>query len=322
MPQNPRNPARTFWGALIAIGIILALGDGCRRSAPSTAAPEPLTVFTSVYAIGDIVRQVGGQRVNLQWTVESGQPLENIEITPERRNQFRNADLVVTRGAAEPWMLEGTGDAYRDRRIIRIDGLPSAQKEDPGLYLWLDPQIAMELIDVAAVRLSVLEPRSESYFKANAEKLRQQIQSATDNATAALAAHTAAPFLSLDRGFLALARRFNLKEVKPPEGLSLREPSAYSVKMLRQTADANGAGAIFANAETPPALLRDWQSRLDMPVLALDALGSSAGSGHSGYLELLRYNLDQLVSGVAKSAPATQTASPSRPKSALATSSP
>jgi iron/zinc/copper transport system substrate-binding protein len=308
--RAPRARApRPFCDALIAIAMILALGDGCRRSASSTAAaPEPLTVFTSVYAMGDIVRQVGGQRVNLQWTVESGQPLDNIDITPERRNQFRSADLVVTRGAAEPWMLEGTGDAYRDRRIIRIDGLPGARHADPDLYLWLDPQIAMELVDVAALRLSALEPQSETYFKTNARKLKQQIQSATDTATTALAGQRGAPFLSLDRGFLALAQRFNLKEVKPPAGLSLREPSAYSVKMLRQTAVASGAGAVFANAETPPALLRDWQSRLEMPVLPLDALGSSAGSGRSGYLELLRYNLDQLVRGVTTSRPATKTA--------------
>src|SRR5439155_25010640 len=144
------------------------------------------------------------------------------------------------------------------------------------------------------------EPRSEAYFKGKADNLKKQIAGLIEDTAKRLSGRSGSPFLSLDRGFLPMARRFNLSEVKPPSSLSLRDPSPYAVRVLRDTAKTNGAGAIFANAETPAALLRDWESRLGLTVLPLDALGSSGGGGRSDYISLLRYNLDQLVAGVAK----------------------
>src|SRR3954447_14058057 len=109
MLHRPRIFGNSFWFLLICAGGLIGLagGAGCKRvAAPSDAEREPSHVLTSVYAIGDIVQQIGGDRVNVEWLLESGQPLDNIEVTPERRNKFRTADFVVTRGSVEPWMLE------------------------------------------------------------------------------------------------------------------------------------------------------------------------------------------------------------------------
>src|SRR5439155_3337523 len=77
-----------------------ALLCGCKRdaAAPATTASnaEPIHVLTTVYALADVVRQIGGDRVDVQWFVESGQSLDQLKETPERRQQFRNADLIVT----------------------------------------------------------------------------------------------------------------------------------------------------------------------------------------------------------------------------------
>jgi ABC-type Zn uptake system ZnuABC Zn-binding protein ZnuA len=269
--------------------------------------------------MADIVRQVGGERVDVEWLVESGQQLDNIDVTPERRNKLRTADLVLTRGAVEPWMLEGSGNAYRNHRIVRADEMISSRDGDPNQYMWLDPQVGMELTDEIAERLSALEPRSESYFKGNAENLKKQIAGLIEDTTKRLSGRSGSPFLSLDRGFLPIARRFNLSEVKPPSSLSLRDPSPYAVRVLRETAKTSGAGAIFANAETPIALLRDWESRLGLSVLPLDALGSSGGGGRSDYVSLLRYNFDQLVIGVLKTQKPLVTEAPSTTTTATTT---
>src|SRR5688500_223962 len=95
------------WFLLICVSGLIAVASagGCDRPPPASGPPpEPIHVLCSVYAMADLVRQVGGERVDVEWLVESGQPLNNIEVTSERRNTFRTADLVLTRGALEPWM--------------------------------------------------------------------------------------------------------------------------------------------------------------------------------------------------------------------------
>jgi ABC-type Zn uptake system ZnuABC Zn-binding protein ZnuA len=284
----------------VLCSLLMAMPLGCGPDA--TPTPEPLHVMTTVYAMADIVRQVGGERVSVQWWVESGQSLAQLQETPERRQQFRNADLVVTRGAADPWTLEGSGNAYRDRRLLRVDALSAARGWETRHYLWLDPQVALELCDELVTRLSTLEPRSESYFKGNAAKFHERIAGLIDQTSTVINRAGGGSFPTLDPGFLPMARRFGLLEVRAPS-ISLAEPSAYNAKVLRETIKTAGAGAIFASSESSTALLRDWESRVGVPVLPLDALGTSAPTGRSEYVSMLQYNLSQLERGIALAPP-------------------
>jgi hypothetical protein len=92
-------------------------------------------------------------------------------------------------------------------------------------------------------------------------------------------------------------------EEAPLPAIRLDDPTAYGVNAIRMAADEFGARAIFANAQTPPALIRDWETRLKMVVLPLDATGSSALSGRSSYQAILDHNLKQLQEGMALAKP-------------------
>src|SRR5689334_21902376 len=107
--------------AVVALGATaVGLAPGCKRDTPTATQAEPTHVLTTVYALAAVVRQIGQERVDCQWFVEAGQSLDDLKETPERRAQWRGAELVITRGAADPWTLEGLGNAYQDRRILRI----------------------------------------------------------------------------------------------------------------------------------------------------------------------------------------------------------
>ena len=299
---------------LAATLIALAIGvvAGCDRQAATATQQEPTHVLTTVYALAAVVKQIGQERVECQWFVEAGQSLDDLKETPERRAQWRSAELVITRGAADPWTLQGLGNAYQDRRILRIDTLPSTREADPTQYLWLDPQTVLELIDEVTTRLSTLDPKGEAEFRANATTLRREIIDACDRARPALDASNGA-FITLDRGFLPLARRFGLSEKRPDEDISLADPSPYGVGVLKKTANDAGAKAVFANAQTPMPLVRDWEARLGLMVLPLEALGTSAPSGRSTYPAILQYNLDQLVKGLSGTKTPAQPAQPAQP---------
>jgi ABC-type Zn uptake system ZnuABC Zn-binding protein ZnuA len=287
--------------------MVCAGGCGGQDSASPQRAAEPVHVLTTVYALADIARQVGGDRVEVEWYVENGQSLAELAETPERRNQFRTAELVVTRGAPDPWTLEGAGNPYQDRKILRIDTLPSTRDGDPAQYQWLDPQTAIEVADELAVRLSTLRPRREKYFKANAADFTRKVAELMEETSGKINRTSGGgPFMSLDRGFVPLARRFGLEEVRVTSILPT-QVSDYSAKQLREQAREAGAGVIYLSSETPAPLVRDWQARLEMPALTLDPMGTSAPTGRSTYLALLRYNLSQLEAGAARARPTTAT---------------
>jgi ABC-type Zn uptake system ZnuABC Zn-binding protein ZnuA len=278
---------------LIQLAIAIA---GCNRG-DGASPKEPVHVLTTVYALADVVRQIGGDRVNVEWFIESGQSLDALAETPERLASFRKAELVVTRGALEPWTLRGSGNEYNDRRILRVDALPASKEGDPSQYMWLDPQVILELADELATRLAALDPDAEKFFRANASAFRRDVIAAADASRGSLDSSNG-QFVSVDPGFFALARRMGLDDVRLPASIRLDDPSPYGVRVIKDTATKVGARAIFANAQTPPALIRDWEARLALAVVPLDAVGSSSSVGRSTYLTILKYNLEQLQRGL------------------------
>lgn len=304
----PSFPFSARFALSMALTLLLVAGlctGGCdKRSDTAAAAPsrEPMRVVATTYAMADVVRVVGGSRVRVEWWVESGQSLAEIAETPERRLQLNSVDLVITRGQVDPWTLKGVGNNYQDRRILRIDTLDAASAHDPSHYIWLDPAVAREMAGELIERLGAIDPSHAALFRTNGERFQQEIDAITAPVEANIIRTGGGPFVTLDRGFLPLARRFGLIDVKIPR-VNLSEPTSFNVKQLRLATQKEQGGAIFGSAETPIALLRDWESRLGVPVLPLEPLGTSARTGRSTYLEMLRYNLAQLEKGVALSKP-------------------
>ena len=308
MFASQSRPFSTALALSIAIATIAALvgggvgGCGEPQAAPATPPREPVSVVATTYAMADIVRAVGGRRVRVEWWVESGNSLAELKETPQRRQQLNNFELIVTRGQVDPWTLTGAGNTYQDRRILRIDTLLGARPHDPSQYIWLDPAVARELAEELVARLGQFDPTHAQEFRANADEFRREVDKATEPVEQNIARAGGGPFVTLDRGFYPLARRFGLIDVRIPR-VNLAEPSAFNVKQLREATHKEAGGAIFGSTETPPALLRDWEQRLGIPVLALDPLGTSGGAGRNTYLAMLRYNLAQLEKGVALSKP-------------------
>jgi hypothetical protein len=159
-----------------------------------------------------------------------------------------------------------------------------------------------------ATRLSALRPKREKYFKANAAAFDRKVAEMMEQTSTTMnrTIGGGGAMVTLDRGFVPLGRRFGLEEVKFSSISAVAEGDYYA-RRLRQLARDAGAGVVFLNSETPAPMVRDWQSRLHMPVLTLDALGSSLPTGRNTYLAILRYNLSQLELAASRAKPTTAT---------------
>ena len=85
----------------------------------------PLRVVVSFSLLGDMVRQVGGERVTVSTLVGPGADAHVFQPTPAHARQVGQAQLVVTNGLGyEGWMprlLRSTG--YRGPRVVATQGI-------------------------------------------------------------------------------------------------------------------------------------------------------------------------------------------------------
>jgi zinc transport system substrate-binding protein len=281
-----------LWLAFVA-------GIGCDRSAPKAAVPtEKVNVGATVYPLADVARVVGGPYVTASWIVETGQSLQGVQGDSEARNRLRSSDLIVTGGASEPWASEGYSDPIKAQRIIRLDTLPcNHDKAQVGL-LWLDPVVMQDFSRELSARLTVLRPKHAAILRDRAADYVAQLQAVIDEYEAKLSGARTKKVLVLSNDFNPLLQRFGLSPVLVVEA-SPTQMRESDWGLLKAAVREQKTRLLLVPTETPAGVKRDLEQRAGVQVVPIDTLGTSAAAGRNTYLEILRYDLEQLLTATA-----------------------
>lgn len=319
--------------AILLAGVSAGLVYGCERPGTRGEADaevgEPVRVSTTVYALADLARQVGGKYVQVESVIESGQSLDGYSPSPQIRDRLNRAELIVV-GASmtEPWAVSDSYTPYAPQRVVRLDALAAvgggrqSSASRPGIseagLLWLDPIVVQQAADEFAERLVTKRPKHDVYFRHQADAIKGQIDE--------LMAHYVPRFkevpearrrvVALGGEFDPLARRFGIDVVHivddPAERLSEDQ-----IRLLRDTARelsgkaTNGDGGtgkgtgsepapicLLVRADTPTALLQDLALRTGMRMVPLDSYGSPGNPDRDTIVKLLKYDIAELAQGL------------------------
>ncbi len=188
-------------------------------SAPSTAnnapaAGERLKVVATTTIVGDVVRQVAGDAVDLSVLLPVGADPHGFQPKPQDAALIANADLVFVNGLQLEEFLdkliasagsgarvvavsdgieaiaghEHEGEAHADEHSGEADATPTPAEEhqhegeeehdhgglDP--HVWMDPNNVRIWTRNIAAALSELDPTNAAIYQANAERYDQTLQ--------------------------------------------------------------------------------------------------------------------------------------------------
>jgi zinc transport system substrate-binding protein len=293
-----RTGSRANSSLLILAALAAGLLGACNDEKSITDAPdrqqEKLVVLATVYPLADLAREIGGEWVTVEWLAESGQPLPGRTPPEDVYGRARSADVIVSSG--EDWATEGYDDPMRAGRVVRLDVLPAATSfaSTRGL-MWLDPAVGRE----AAVELykcfALKRPRLEPYFRQRRDQFLERLDVVVKPYEGALRTQPARVALVLSSDWARLLNRYQIAEVGLREDVTTTAAlTAANVRQLRDLARQYGLTEVIVSTETPPAVIDELQRRTDLTARTLERLGTSAGFGRNSYLDILKYNLDQL----------------------------
>lgn len=282
----------------------------------SATSARPKVVATTTI-VGDVVRQVGGDLIDLTVLLPAGADPHGFQPKPQDAARVAEAGLVFINGLGlEEFLdrlLQSAGGSARivavSEGVQTIEGEEHEDEEHAGEehdyegadpHVWMDPNNVRVWTRNIAAALSELDPANAAAYQANAERYDQTLQALDAWAEEQIGQIAPADRqMVVDHGaFNYLARRYGLETVGTvvPGYSTMSAPSAQELARLQDAMRALGVRAVFVGSTVNPALAermaQDTGTRL---VFLYTGSLSEPGSDADTYENFIRYNVDAIV---------------------------
>jgi manganese/zinc/iron transport system substrate-binding protein len=299
--------------ALAATGVVA-------QPAPST--PAPLSVVTTTAHVGDLVRNVGGERVRVANLLGEGVDPHSYRLTRSDTAQLMRADVVAYNGL----LLEGkitdalVRVASAGKTVFAIaDALPEDLLLSPpdmdgnfDPHVWMDVKNWIAAAEVVRDRLSARDPAGAAVYAANAARHVADLAQLDAYARRVLSAipETSRVLVTAHDAFNYLGRAYGL-DVRGIQGISTEsEAGLKEIEGLVDLLVSRRVGAVFVESSVTDrnvkALVEGAAARGHKVVIGgelfSDALGAP-GTYEGTYVGMMDHNVTTIARALGADAP-------------------
>lgn len=272
------------------------------------AAPMPVVASFSI--LGDVVQQIGGERVTVQNLVGANQDAHAYNLTSGDIKKIREARLVL---------LNGLGlEKAELQRAVKQSKVASAEAtagikpltadehhhehghdhdHDHGEFdphVWNDPVLMQRYAANVAIALIKADPAGSRYYQQRFKDYQNVLNQLNNYANQQFGAVAPAKrkVLTGHDSFAYLGKRYQVKFISPQGVSSEAEPSARQIAAIIRQIKAENVKAVFTENIKDGRMIARIAKETGVKVsggLYADALSSGAPAGT--YADMFRYNV-------------------------------
>jgi manganese/iron transport system substrate-binding protein len=301
---------------LVTMAYLSACGRTSSPSALDSGQSGKIKVVATTTILGDVVKQVGGDAIDLTVLLPTGVDPHAFEPAPKDLTAVAGADVIFINGAGlEEFLsrlLENAG-ATSTQVIDTSDGIQLRQLEEPDTgsleesegqdvdpHVWFDPANVMTWTQNIESALSGLDPANAQTYAANADAYRAELQELDGwvRQQVTQIPQDRRKLVTDHQVFGYFADRYGFEQVGAviPSYTAAAEPSAQQLAALENTIKEAGVQAIFVGKTANPSLAERIASDTGIKLVALytGSLTDPGGEADS-YLALIRYDVTAIV---------------------------
>lgn len=282
-------------------------------------AGEKLQVVATTNIIGDVVQQVGSDRIELITLMDTGIDPHSYLPTPADAAAIHDANVVFANGAGLEANLEDIfqsagGGAVRIylsqglelRRAVHQEGGTDdehelgAEEVDP--HVWFDVENVSQWVGTVQRTLAALDPANAEVYQTNAQAYTAQLEELDAWVVAQIDTIPQAnrQLVTNHVAFGYLAARYGLEQVGAVYPLSpSSEPSAQDLAALQDLIREHAVPAIFTESTVNPKLAQQVAEDTGIKLVPLysGSLGGP-GSGAETYIQLIRADIEAIANAL------------------------
>jgi zinc/manganese transport system substrate-binding protein/manganese/iron transport system substrate-binding protein len=286
--------------------LVAVLASACASDASNGGSRASVRAVTSLEIFADMVRNVGGDRVDVDALLPSGADPHTYELSPQRVADVARADIVFVNGLGLEESIHDVIENNAGGPVLELtEGLPLLEEtgdKDDGHegnpHAWLDARLAARYVEHIRDGLIGIDPEGAAEYEANAaayleelgaldREIEEAVQSIPEQNRKLVTFHDAFPYL---------ASRYGLEIIAVVLESPGQEPNARDVARLTETLRAAGVPAVFREPQFNAEILE--QAADEAGVRVLELLSDAYTDGVDSYIDLMRYNMEQLLEGL------------------------
>jgi zinc/manganese transport system substrate-binding protein len=270
--------------------------------ATPAVAQDKIKVVATFSILGDLVTEVGGDRIDLTTLVGPDTDAHTYQPRPNDLRLLAGARVLVSNGLGFEGWIDRLADAASFKGTRIVVSKDAAAGPDP--HCWQDVACTRRYVANIATGLAAADPGNAAIYRERAAAydaklatldawIRGEIATVPEDRRKAITGHNSFHYFSRAYGV-----RF-----EAPRGYSTdSEPSARDMAELIRQVRAQKIKALFIENMTNPVLIeeiaRDAGATVG-PRLYSDALSKPGGPAPT-YDAMMRYNVAALVAGMSK----------------------
>lgn len=303
-------------GLLTALTAIISITTS--NACLVTDDSSKLKVVATTSIIGDVIKNIGGDRIDLTILLPPGLDPHGFEPTPRELAAVFDADIVFLNGFGLEQALErqlaGAGsDAEMiylsddiEPRILEEEhetakDIHDHSEHDP--HVWMDPNNVITWARRIAGKLAGLDPVNSTYYKQNAEQfenkllqllvwIREQVARVPENRRKIVCDHLVLGYFAGRYGFQQIGA------VVPSFDL-LAEPSSMQRAELENKIKEHDISAIFVSKTSNPKVAHSIAEDLEIKIVPIYTGSLSEPGGEAGnYIAFIRYNVEAIINAL------------------------
>jgi zinc transport system substrate-binding protein len=276
-----------------------------------TCVGEKLPVIVSIFPVGDMVQQVGGEHVDVTFMLPPGASPHTFEPRPSLVKKISSARIFFMIGAGlEFWaekfisqagphlttvvlskgvsLIHSTGH-YNDRPDVSYH-----KSEAANPHIWLDPEISKSMVSKIVSALIKVDQKHLKYYEEQGQRYMDELDKLDRLIKTTVARFKIKKYVSFHASLDYFARRYGLESAGVIEAAPGRNPTPIQIINIVAMIKKHRIRAVFSEPQLNPRAAEIIAKEADVKVLLLDPMGNPRLKARSTYIDLMRYNLNVL----------------------------
>jgi len=277
---------------------------------------KKLNVLTSVAPITDIVKNIGGERINLVGLVPEGVNSHTFEPVPSDAIKIGNADLIVIDGLNLETSIENIAKnviaknpkvqlvKLADNTVTKDDWIFDfsfpKEKGDPNPHLWLNVEYAMKFANITMDKIIEIDPNNSKYYISNYQRYNEVLKELDEGIKKSVDTipQENRKLLTYHDSWAYFAPRYGMTVIGAIQPSDFGEPSPQDVARLIDQFRTENIPALFASEVFPTNIIDQIEKEANVRIvetLSDDDLPGKEGDPHHSYIGMMLENMRNMI---------------------------